>query len=140
MSAVDSILKVSSKKGEQQWFIYSSPRMEEMAKKFGPVREIKRECFENGCPNVKIEGIQDLINCEGGAHVLFFHGYRNLHEKKMEEMIIFVLCDTVNVEKLIVFDPYDSYATMERITVEGVISSANTDAHFWKTLPVLPSG
>lgn len=35
---------------------------------------------------------------------------------------------------------YDPLATMERVTEEGRITTANTDAHFWKNLPKLSSG
>ncbi len=59
-------------------------------------------------PNIMISGIPDIMAKKDGAHVLFFHGYRNLHEKKMEEMIIFVLAETLNVERLIVVDPFDA--------------------------------
>jgi hypothetical protein len=115
--------------------------------------------------------------------VVYFHAYRSLHEKKMEEMIIFVLAETLNVERLIVVDPFDACneergvggggaymrsvftscvcvccvvcvcvccvlllcvvclgATMERVVKEGEVASANIDAHFWKTIPVVQSG
>src|SRR5690606_35562509 len=37
-------------------------------------------------------------------------------------------------------DIYDRAATMERVTEEGVIATANVDAHFWRHLPRLESG
>ena len=61
-------------------------------------------------------------------------------EKKIEEMIIFVLADTTNVKKLYIIDMYDPLATMERVSEEGTIATSNVDAHFWKTLPTLYSG
>ena len=43
----------------------------------------------------------------GGAHILYFHAYRNLLEKKMEEMLLFVLAETINVESLIVVGKFN---------------------------------
>ena len=44
------------------------------------------------------------------------------------------------MKNLVVVDPYDPSATMERVTEEGRIATANVDAHFWKFLPKLYSG
>ena len=123
-----------------RWFIYASPPLQRLAERFGPVVPIRREVFPEGNPNIFIHGITDVIAADGGANVLFFHSYRSVHEKKMEEMILFVLAETLNVERLVVVDPYDGWATMERITQEGQVASANIDAHFWKTIPCVASG
>lgn len=64
------------------------------------------------------------------------------NKKKVEENIIHVLADTVNVKSLTVIDLFDPLATMERVDVgrEGCVSTANVDAHFWKTLPIPEGG
>jgi len=61
-------------------------------------------------------------------------------EKKVEEIIIFVLADSVNVNRLVVCDLFDPLATMERVVTEGEIATENVDAYFWKSLPTLESG
>lgn len=101
---------------------------------------INRHFFPNQMPNIVIGDMDEIIGCQGGANVIYFSTYKNMEEKKMEEMIIFVLADTPNVNKLFVVDLYDPMATMERVTAEGEVATANVDAHFWKTLPVLASG
>lgn len=96
--------------------------------------------FSDGCPNLKISHVPEMMRVKSGASVLFFHAYRSMQEKKVEEMLLFVLAETCNVERLVVVDPFDPWATMERIQNEGEVASANIDAHFWKTLPTTPSG
>jgi hypoxanthine-guanine phosphoribosyltransferase len=58
----------------------------------------------------------------------------------MEEIILHMLSETVNVDRMFVVELFDSTATSERITEEGEIATANVDAHFWKHLPTLASG
>ena len=129
------------------FFRFASPPMAEFAAQFcatygfgGGVRQIARNKFSNNCPNIKIFDVPEIMTHVGGARILYFHAYRNLEEKKMEEMILFVLSETINIEMLLVVDPFDPWATMERVSSEGEVASANVDAHFWKTLPFLSSG
>lgn len=124
----------------QNWFVYASPYMEEFASRFGKVLKIERVVFSNGQPNIFVDGINDIANVVGGANILFFHYYKTMEEKIFEQMILFVLADTYNVKNLVVVDPYDPSATMERVTEEGRIATANYDAHVWSTLPTLFSG
>jgi phosphoribosylpyrophosphate synthetase len=126
---------------ERTWFIYSSPALETLAAQFvGRHFPIKRNVFPDGSPDVKISGIPEIAAAKHGANVLYFHAYRNLHEKKVEEMLLFVLAETANVKRLVVIDPFDPWATMERVAIEGEVASANIDAHFWKTLPLTEKG
>jgi len=74
------------------------------------------------------------------VNILYFSDYESMTYKKIEETIIFVLADSVNVNKLVIADLFDPLATMERVVVEGEIATENVDAHFWKTLPLLESG
>lgn len=90
-------------------------------------------------PNIKID-LDAVLSAPGGAHILYFTCYNNVLAKKLEEMILFVLADTINVASLTVVDMYDPAATMERVIEEGVIATANVDAHFWRHLPRLESG
>ena len=80
--------------------------MEDFARRFcaaygfgGGVRQISRKLFSNHCPNMKIFDVPEIMTHPGGARVLYFHAYRNLEQKKMEEMILFVLAETINVER-----------------------------------------
>jgi len=132
---------------KKDWFVFASPPMQEFAEAFcekygvgGRVRKIQRNVFSNQCPNMKILDVPELMTQVGGATVLYFHAYRDLRAKKMEEMLLFVLTETFNVERLVVVDPFDPWATMERVSSEGEVASANIDAHFWKTLPLCQSG
>ncbi len=111
-----------------EWFIYASPPMQAFAEAFAarfhlrPVCQVQRTIFSNGCPNLKIHGVPDIMTHVGGANVLFFHAYRNMQDKKTEEMLLFVLAETFNVERLVVVDPFDPWATMERVTHEGEVA------------------
>jgi hypothetical protein len=92
-----------------------------------PVCEVQRDVFSNGCPNLKIFSVPEIMTHVGGANVIFFHAYRSLQEKKIEEMLLFVLTETVNVERLVVVDPFDPWATMERVTSEGEVARQKID-------------
>ncbi len=110
------------------WFVYASPPMRGFAEAFvaryglRPVCDVQRTIFSNGCPNLKIHSVPEMMTHAGGARVLFFHAYRNMQDKKTEEMLLFVLAETFNVERLVVVDPFDPWATMERITSEGEVA------------------
>ena len=120
-------------------FIYSSPKCTPLAAQFGKVQNISRKLFENGNANIKVD-IQPILQCKYQAFVVYFFHYSTLGEKKMEEIILHMLTETNNIERLLVVELFDSTATSERITEEGEIATANIDAHFWKTLPLLASG
>ena len=124
----------------KKWFVYASPQMVEFAGRFGTVLKIDREQFSNGFPNFFVglfldyyfsfsfllfifcflfpDGIEDIAKVLGGANILFFHYYKTMEEKIFEQMILFLLADTYNIKNLVVVDPYDPSATMERVTEE----------------------
>lgn len=125
-------------------FVFSNPQCESLARatysQGQDIQYISHTLFSNGDPNIFIPQMREVQNVCGGAHIVYFSSWSNMEEKKMEEIIIFVLADTQNVASMVVVDPYDSLATMERVTQEGRVAMANVDAHFWKTLPNLVSG
>lgn len=127
--------------------VYANPKFEKFASRWGTVQTIERNYFPDGTPNFKICNIDLITDCKGGANVLYFTQYAPLkgqisclQEKMEEQIIITTLADTLNVKNLIVIDPYDPLATMERVSTEGTIATANIDAIFWKGLPNLSSG
>lgn len=122
--------------------IFAHPEMEEFAREIctNTFAEIQRDMFPNEMPNIHIGCMKEIQNAPFGATIVYFSQYSNMLEKKIEEMIIFVLADTPNVKKLYIVDMYDPLATMERVSKEGTIATSNVDAHFWKTLPTLYSG
>mmetsp|Transcript_17500 Transcript_17500/g.26035 ORF Transcript_17500/g.26035 Transcript_17500/m.26035 type:complete len:333 (-) Transcript_17500:125-1123(-) len=121
-------------------FVFASPAFEEYAEQFGSVNKISRKTFPNGEPCILIPKIEEINKARGGANVLFFWQYNDLAEKKMEELILYVLADTANVKRLIAITPYDPSATMERVLKEGEVATANVDAHWWKSLPTTDYG
>ena len=123
------------------WIIYASPNMTPFASKFGRVRNIQRKFFENNNPNLRIEEMEWVSpQVKSPVNILYFSDFTNMTEKKVEEIIIFVLADSVNVNKLVICDLFDPIATMERVIIEGEIATANMESHFWKNLPQLESG
>ena len=120
-------------------FVYSHPLMVPMAENFTNgyiVRTIERNLFPNKMPNIKIH-LDTLLDHVGKADVLYFSYYSDMAEKKIEEMIIWVLADTLNIRTLTIVDLYDPLATMERVDAndEGRIATSNVDAQWWKSLP-----
>ena len=127
-----------------KFIVYANPKFSVIAAEIfseSKVYRIKRDYFPGGQPNFLIPNISLITECKGGgANVLYFMQYESLQEKAEEQLIITTLADTLNVKTFTVVEPYDPSATMERVTEEGRIATANVDAHFWRNLPKLSSG
>jgi len=121
--------------------VYTTPNMSTMPS-VEPFGVITRELFPDGTPNIYIENLEKIINYPSKIGIFYYTQYENMEQKKIEEYIIHVLADTVNVASLTIIDLFDPLATMERVDAgrEGCVSTANVDAHFWKTLPIPEGG
>lgn len=72
---------------------------------------IVRATFPDETPNIVLKDL-DMVE-EHPCEVVYFSQYHGMREKKEEELIIFVLAETRNVERLTVVDMFDPLATME---------------------------
>jgi phosphoribosylpyrophosphate synthetase len=121
-------------------FILFSPAQERFARQFADDDDVflrvERGVFPDQTPNIKLH-LAPLLDHVGKTSVVYFSHYSDMAEKYAEQLIIWVLADTLNVTSLTVVDMYDPLATMERVCPhdEGRIATANVDAQWWKTLP-----
>jgi len=121
-------------------FYLCSPGMDifsQIASAYGAIKlDIDASTFPEGTPNIKIH-LEKILQARGKVCVVYFSDYKDMAEKYREQLIIWVLADTLNITCLTVVDMYDPLATMERVSPqdEGRIATANVDAQWWKTLP-----
>jgi len=82
----------------------------------------------------------DIVKVEN-RHVLFVATFSSGEEKLRQLSAIYVLCRR-HIKSLTVFLPFSPSGTMERIdsSSEGVIATADVDAHFFSTMPAVRGG
>jgi len=93
--------------------------------------------FGDGTENSEFGEIHKVEN----RHVLFIASFSSGEEKLRQLSGIYVLCRR-HIKSLTVLLPFSPTATMERIdwSSEGVIATADVDAHFFSTMPAIRGG
>lgn len=86
--------------------------------------------FPDGTPNLFIHGIEQVSN----ANVLFLANFADAQQKLDQLSVMMVLCESF-INSLTVVLPFLPTATMERVTQEGVVATANVDAWLFNSLP-----
>jgi len=93
--------------------------------------------WPDGTENSEFGEIHKVEN----RHVLFVATFSSGEEKLRQLSAIYVLCRR-HIKSLTVLLPFSPTATMERIdqATEGVIATADVDAHFFSTMPAVQGG
>jgi len=93
--------------------------------------------FADGTENSEFGQVHRAEN----RHVLFIASFSSADEKLRQLSAIYVICRR-HIKSLTVLLPFSPSATMERIDTasEGVIATADVDAHFFSTMPPVRGG
>jgi len=92
--------------------------------------KIDWNCHPDGTPNIFIHDIEKIKN----RHVLFLASHHDYKSKYMQMAAIYVLTRS-KVRTMTVSLPFLDTATMERVSREGEVATADYDAHLWSSLP-----
>jgi len=92
--------------------------------------KIDWNCFPDGTPNIFIHNMDKIKN----RHILFLASHHDYKAKYMQLAAIYVLARSM-VRTLTISLPFFDTATMERISKEGEIATADFDAWLFSSLP-----
>ena len=94
--------------------------------------------FADGTDNIKVGG---FVDAEGrsrnqlrGQHVVFLASFHS-NDVSMSQFHVFIMLLQSFIESLTIVLPFYPCATMERVTVEGQVATANTMAQMFSHLP-----
>jgi len=130
------------------YVVYHAQEAEELAKRIGvhflklhknskyEILPLRWGKFPDGTENSELLQVHKVEN----RHVLFIATFSSPDEKLRQLSAIYVLCRR-HIKSLTVLLPFSPSATMERIDAqEGVIATADVDAHFFSTMPSVRGG
>nr|QBK89984.1 MAG: phosphoribosyl transferase domain protein [Pithovirus LCPAC101] len=124
-------------KKNRQFIVYFAPEMEwlsnELKEKYPKIfipSTIDWKTHPDGTPNIFIRDIAQVKN----RHVLFLASFHDYKSKYMQMSAIYVLTRS-KVRTMVVSLPFINTATMERVTEEGQIATADFDAWMMSSLP-----
>lgn len=93
----------------------------------------KWDKFPDGTDHIEIGGFHPS-NKISGQHVLFLASFHNNDVTLSQFQVMIALLQSF-IESLTVILPYSPVGTMERVTVEGTVATANTYAFMFSSLP-----
>lgn len=124
-------------KKNRQFIVYFDPEMEWLANdleakhpKIFILSKIDWNTFPDGTPNIFIHNIDKVKN----RHVLFLASFHSYKSKYMQMSAIYALSRS-KVRTMTVSLPFINTATMERVTEEGQVATADFDAWMMSALP-----
>ena len=88
------------------------------------------KCHADGTPNIFIHDLKKLKN----NHVLFLASHHSFQAKYMQLAVMYALTRS-KIRTLTVSLPFIDTATMERVTREGEVATADVDAWLFSSLP-----
>mmetsp|Transcript_30035 Transcript_30035/g.35684 ORF Transcript_30035/g.35684 Transcript_30035/m.35684 type:complete len:336 (-) Transcript_30035:16-1023(-) len=89
--------------------------------------------FPDGTDHIEIGGFQPS-NKLSGQHVIFLASFYNNDVTLSQFQVMIALLQSF-IESLTIVLPYSPVGTMERVTVEGTVATANTYAFMFSNLP-----
>lgn len=89
--------------------------------------------FPDGTDNIEIGGFQPS-NKLSGQHVIFLASFFNNDVTLSQFQVMIALLQSF-IESLTIILPYSPVGTMERVTTEGIVATANTFAFMFSNLP-----
>eukprot|EP00607_Mallomonas_marina_P007918 CAMPEP_0182424404 /NCGR_PEP_ID=MMETSP1167-20130531/10626_1 /TAXON_ID=2988 /ORGANISM="Mallomonas Sp, Strain CCMP3275" /LENGTH=331 /DNA_ID=CAMNT_0024604211 /DNA_START=82 /DNA_END=1074 /DNA_ORIENTATION=- len=128
------------KSHKNRYQIIAAPGMEEIGKSIvdlDPDRFMMHQTkwgkFPDGTDNIEVGGFHP-INRVSGEHVMFLASYHN-NDVTLSQFSVMVYLLQSFVESLTVVLPFYPVGTMERVTKEGQVATANTYAQMFSNLP-----
>ena len=139
-AAGSSFERVLSRLQERHFQVIAGPGCEDLASRLAakdPGRfayhESRWEKFPDGTDKIEVGGFRP-VNVISGSHVLLLCSFHNNDVTLSQFSVMIVLLESF-VESLTIILPYYPVGTMERVTEEGQVATANTYARMFSNLP-----
>jgi phosphoribosylpyrophosphate synthetase len=133
-------IKYFEKNHETKYQLFAAPGMESIAKSIVDLypgrfllHQTKWGKFPDGTDNIEVGGFQP-INRISGENVMMLASFHN-NDVTLSQFSVMITLLTSFIESLTVVLPYYPVGTMERVTEEGQVATANTYAQLFSNLP-----